>query len=340
MRMVWHGTISTYQTIRIYFPHRCCTREMPSMIRPMRRMSMVRGSPAPSAVLMLSLCTHCPPTAASVADPDDVIPTQTQASPSFVLVPAISDHKPGPLGQVVKWDSHTPALFEFLLPQSTAPSRGLPPPPRSEQSSDLLGSKSQPSSPWTLRLTKARLFRLDARQSAPLAFNADQESEKSAGYADPSVEHALPLDTHQSFAGMDDEFGIEDLANFPTADRPFEPSPSFHILNNPPLTLNAPSVRVLQAPRLNDHGLTPLTPGTSIWKLPLSDTLSLDGRGWQRQIDQNVSVLIVGAEAKVGLSDRVDLRMGYELLRSASDSLGLSSEGEGEGVYAQFRFRF
>lgn len=88
-----------------------------------------------------------------------------------------------------------------------------------------------------------------------------------------------------------------------------------------------------------DPGLTPLTAGTSIWNLPLGDGVSLDGRGWRREIDDDERVFVVGAEAKVGLTYFLDLRMGYEVLRTQSSSIGIDSAGD-DGIYAQFRFRF
>jgi hypothetical protein len=301
------------------------------MISPVRRLTMLCDGAAPSVVLTLSLHAFCPIAAASAVDPDGGSQLLPESDTSLVLAPslALSTNEPVP-DTDSQGEPHSPALFRYLLHQSTPAMADAPASFPSSASTSLHDSKGQTPPSWTLRLTKARLYRLDARQSAPLAPNADRENDSSA--------EARVQNTHLRISGFGDEFGIEDLANLPTGDRSFESVPPFQLINNPTLSLRAPVVDLYQSPRPTDHGLTPLTPGTSIWKLPLSDTLSLDGRGWHRQIDQDISVLVVGAEAKVGLSERVDLRMGYELLRSESDSVGLTTEGE--GVYAQFRFRF
>jgi hypothetical protein len=309
------------------------------MIRPVRTVAMVCGSAVPAAVIAVSLCSQSVQAGASTLDPDGANqplqePLALWASPASATDTDVDPDANG--------DGLGPAMFDFHLPASAPASGHAAAPMKTSASPSSADVLQLAPTTWNLRLTKARLFRLDARQNAPLPPQADQDSEvfNIADFAQLADFPAHHQEVPSRFFALDNDFGMDDLARLPAREQPTEPGASFRLMNNPPLTLRAPMVQVYQSPRQSDHGLTPLTPGTSIWKLPLSDTLSLDGRGWQRQIDQDISVLVVGAEARVGLSERVDLRMGYELLRSASDSLSLSSEGEGEGVYAQFRFRF
>ncbi len=86
---------------------------------------------------------------------------------------------------------------------------------------------------------------------------------------------------------------------------------------------------------------SPLSAGFSVFKVPVSDRFWLAGRGWQRELTPGIKAVVFGAEAKVGLSNRVDLRMGYELLGTNPEQFGLTTSNHSEdSLYAQFRFRF
>lgn len=83
----------------------------------------------------------------------------------------------------------------------------------------------------------------------------------------------------------------------------------------------------------------PLTTGFSMVDVPIHQRLSFGGRGWQRELDPGFRATIFGAEAKLGLTRRVDFRMGVELLQTDPRTPGLPSARD-DSLYAQFRFRF
>ncbi len=83
----------------------------------------------------------------------------------------------------------------------------------------------------------------------------------------------------------------------------------------------------------------PLTTGFSMGDVPVYKRFSFGGRGWQRELDPGFRATVFGAEAKLGLTRRVDLRLGLELLQTDPHASGIPSTSD-DSLYAQFRFRF
>ena len=105
--------------------------------------------------------------------------------------------------------------------------------------------------------------------------------------------------------------------------------------------LAGPSGLAQSQQAVSPDGSAPLTSGFAMFKVPMGERFWLAGKGWQRELTPGIKAVVFGAEAKVGLSNRVDLRMGYELLGTNPEQFGLTTSNHSkDSLYAQFRFRF
>ncbi len=169
---------------------------------------------------------------------------------------------------------------------------------------------------------------IDPALAAPARFQVPETARSSDEMAGSAAAPIRPADIDDLSAPAA-ELLIDDVATglpLGTTDAEFLAAPAGF----------APTQRVL-AP----DGSAPLTAGFAMFKVPVGERFWLAGKGWQRELTPGIKAVVFGAEAKVGLSNRVDLRMGYELMGTNPEQFGLTTSNHSEdSLYAQFRFRF
>ncbi len=205
-------------------------------------------------------------------------------------------------------------------------------------------------------LTAPAAFAITAR-AAPSAHDAagPQHSSETAAPISPAalrIDPQLPHIAETTSIAAWISYGLNELRAASPANQPGQPLDSTHALRealDPQLSTSrasyvlAPPAEPIAQPGTERtiDGSAPLTQSFSFAKIPLTDGVWVGGRGWQRELEPGIRSIVLGAEARLDLSNRVDLRLGYELLGTQPGQFGLGSDNSSEdSLYAQFRFRF